>query len=249
MIRSMVKRLAGLLGYRVEKIRLRSWVCADLPYQDTRHPARYAPWNDDEDFKSVHRAIKDLTNVNFYRLWELWTLVRQSAKVEGALIEIGVRRGGSGALIARQARLSNISDTVYLCDSFKGNVKAGDKDWYYRGGEHTGSSRRAVEELMKELNITNARILEGVFPEESAHELEAKGVRFRFCHIDVGTYRSTRDIVEWIWGRMVRGGILVLDDYGVLTSSGVTKYINELLDKKDRHFIYNMNGHAILIKL
>ena len=38
--------------------------------------------------------------------------------------------------------------------------------------------------------------------------------RFRFCDIDVDVFQSAKDILDWIWPRMVIGGVVVYDDYG-----------------------------------
>ena len=67
--------------------------------------ATYSPWNLDKAFIAAYSQIKDATLVDKYRCFELWRLVEQCAKLEGgALIEIGVWRGGTAALIATQAK-------------------------------------------------------------------------------------------------------------------------------------------------
>ena len=62
--------------------------------------ATYSPWNLDRGFNAAYSKVQDATLVDKYRCFELWRLVEQSAKLEtGALIEIGVWRGGTAALI------------------------------------------------------------------------------------------------------------------------------------------------------
>ena len=75
-----------------------------------------------------------------------------------------------------------------------------------------------------------------------------KNKKFRFCHIDVDTYYSTKDCLNWIWERLVKGGVIVFDDYGYSITEGVTKIVNEHKNMKDRFFIYNLTGQAIMIK-
>ncbi len=58
--------------------------------------ATYAPWNVDSAFLAAHKAIARNTLVDIYRCYELWTLVGQTAKLTGSLLEVGVWRGGSG---------------------------------------------------------------------------------------------------------------------------------------------------------
>lgn len=209
--------------------------------------ATYAPWLSDDLFNRTYEAVKKYTLVDKYRCYELWQLVQESVKLKGALIEIGAWRGGSGALIAKRAELSGIKEKVYLCDTFKGVVKVGDKDSSYKGGEHADTSKEMVEEVIDKLDLDNVKILAGVFPEETSRLVDDE--IFRFCHIDVDVYQSTKDVIRWLWPRLVAGGVVVFDDYGFQPCDGVTRFVNEERNKKDRLVIYNLNGHAVLVKI
>lgn len=210
--------------------------------------AEYSPWNIDATFVEIYNIIKPFTMVDQYRCFELWQLVEQSAKWQcGSILEIGVWRGGTGALIAKKAKECGISERVYLCDTFTGVVKAGPEDSRYIGGEHHDTSRQTVEELIfKRLNLNNVTILEGIFPDQIGKEIE--DLKFSFCHIDVDVYQSAKDSVDWIWQRLVSGGIIVYDDYGFRNCDGITKYVEEQRLYKDRLVFHNLNGHAIVIK-
>jgi O-methyltransferase len=216
-------------------------------YEPVFPSATYAPWNLSPEFLSTYKLIEPNTLVDIYRCWELWTLVEQTAKCDGDILEVGVWRGGTGALMAKKALLPGRNDLVYLCDTFEGVVKAGTHDTKYKGGEHSDTSLRTVEDLLGSMAATNVRILRGVFPDETANLIE-RGVRFRLCHIDVDVYRSAKDVMAWIWERMVPGGIVVYDDYGFRGCEGITKYVNEQLTERDRLVLHNLNGHAIVIK-
>jgi len=210
--------------------------------------ATYAPWKADADFISLFNMLKPFTLVDHYRCFELWHLIEQCSKLdEGAIIEVGVWRGGTGALLASKARLCNITDPVYLCDTFRGVVKASGKDSSYKGSEHDDTSVELVMQLINALKLRNVYILEGTFPEETADLLG--DIKVRFSHIDVDVYNSARDAMEWIWPRMRPGGIVVFDDYGFKGCDGVTKYVEEQKHLRDRLIIHNLNGHAVVVKL
>jgi hypothetical protein len=209
--------------------------------------ATYAPWQKDTSFIDIYEKIKNNTLVDKYRCYELWQLVKESSKLEGALIEVGVWRGGTGTLIAKQAELCGIKSTVYLCDTFTGVVKVGENDSIYNNGDHADTSKTVVESLIGELELKKIKILVGIFPDESSKFIEEN--KFRLCHIDVDVYQSAKDIVEWIWSKMVIGGILVFDDYGFNGCDGVTKLVNEERNKNTCIVIHNLNGHGIIIKI
>jgi O-methyltransferase len=210
--------------------------------------ATYSPWNLDEAFLSTYSQVKNATLVDKYRCFELWKVVEQCAKLEeGALIEVGVWRGGTAALIATQASNLGLRDKVYACDTFSGVVKAGAEDPDYLGGEHADTSKNSVEDFFrKTLKLDNIEILTGIFPEDTGDKVE--NLKFRFCHIDVDVYQSAKDVTEWIWERLVPGGMIVYDDYGGDTTPGIARYVDTQLPLKGRIVLHNLNGHAIVIK-
>lgn len=218
-------------------------------YAPIRPIAGYSPWADDSDFTEIHEAVKANTLVDIYRLHELYSLVRQLGKLpQGDILEVGVWRGGSGALLARAAVLAGLSGRVFLADTFQGVVKAGARDSKYTGGEHADTSPDIVENLLGDrLKLDNYSILQGIFPEQTGAEIA--GHSFRLCHIDVDVYDSARDVNEWVWPRLVPGGMVVYDDYGFEPCVGVTRYVNEQLGLADRLVLHNLNGHALVIKL
>ncbi|MFW5728231.1 MAG: TylF/MycF/NovP-related O-methyltransferase [Spirochaetota bacterium] len=228
--------------------------------------ANYTPWEVDAAFQEVYRAVADNTQVDVARCYELWTLLPQTAHLPGTVLEVGVWRGGTGVLLAARAAglpergRRGVGDratgaprfdvdthgAVYLADTFQGVVKAGPKDDYYKGGEHADATAAMVSALASSLGLDNVRILEGVFPEDTADRVAEEMVRF--CHIDVDVYQSAREVLDWVWPRMPVGGIVVYDDYGFYGCEGVTALGNEDFAKPDRVMIHNLNGHGVLIK-
>ena len=94
--------------------------------------ATYAPWKSDAEFDRVYKAIRKSTFVDVWRCHELWTLLGELREIPGAILEVGVWRGGTGALMAARARELELVETVYLCDTWTGVVKTTDVDTYYR---------------------------------------------------------------------------------------------------------------------
>jgi O-methyltransferase len=235
-------------GYEVRRAKELPPRVPDIRHAEIFPLATYSPWLADEEFKWVFKVIENSTLVDQYRCYELWQLVAEASKLPcGDLIEVGVWRGGTGALIAKKCQLAGIRETVYLCDTFRGVVKAGLQDATYFGGEHADTAKELAVELCDSLKLDRVRILEGIFPEETG--LALRNCRFRFCHIDVDVYQSASDVVGFIWPRIVPGGILVFDDYGFYNCSGITQFVNQERSKLDRMTIHNLNGHAVVIKI
>ncbi|MBK7122395.1 MAG: class I SAM-dependent methyltransferase [Chitinophagaceae bacterium] len=165
----------------------------------------YSPWLNDETFLKTYNAVKGNTLVDIYRCYELWQIASRLKDQKAAIIEVGVWRGGTAALLAKANRDNS---PVYLCDTFEGVAKAGEKDNQYKGGEHADTSVDMVQQLMQQLEVTDYHILKGIFPDVNAELLQDK--TFKICHIDVDVYESAKDIFNWVWERMIVGALWFL---------------------------------------
>jgi len=213
--------------------------------------ANYSPWDGDKDFLEIYNKIKNNTLVDIYRCFELWQLVEQTQKIDSncSILEIGVWRGGTAAIMAQKLFYLKSTSNMYFADTFEGVVKTSEKDKLYSGGEHSDTSLDIVENLMKNtVKYSNYKILKGIFPEDTQH-LIPESEKFGLCHIDVDVYDSAKDIISWIWDKLIIGGVIVFDDYGFHTCTGITKLVNEQRNMKDRIIIHNLNGHAIMVKI
>jgi O-methyltransferase len=207
--------------------------------------ATYSPWIVDQEFQAVYQAIRYQTMVDIYRCYELWSLARQLDKIQGDFLEVGVWRGGTGALLASAALKGDHGKHVYLADTFTGVVKAGLEDPTYVGGEHADTSVDQVRNTLQSLGLTNTTLLVGTFPEMTGH-LGPSHISLLHCDVDV--YQSSKDVVEWALPRIPSGGILLFDDYGFYGCEGVTQYARQLAGGGEFTFLHNLNGHAIFVK-
>jgi O-methyltransferase len=254
MTTKIIGKLLDILGYDHQISKKSAYVkkaSNDFQYSQIKTTSSYSPWLGDRPFLDIYGAVWSSTLVDIYRCYEIWSLVEEASKLPGkaAFLEVGVWRGGTSAIIAKKLKTLGSDELLYAADTFTGVVKSTKKDSSYSDGEHKDTNIETVKEMLQaNLRLDNIRILQGIFPEDT-QQLIPEGTRFRFCHIDVDVYKSSEDIVNWIWDRLLPGGIILFDDYGFITCDGITQFVNEQRKLKDRLFIYNLNGHAILVKL
>lgn len=205
--------------------------------------ASYSPWLDDKEFKSYYDRVSKHTLVDQYRCYELYSTIKQLVHVPGEVVEVGVWRGGTAALLA----LASEEKRIVVFDTFSGVVKADSTvDTIYRGGEHADTAVQIVVDLFENLGVV-AKINQGVFPDETLGGLPAV---IRFAHIDVDTYASAKESFLAIWPRVSVGGAVIFDDYGFFGCEGVVQAVNEIKeDFKNLFVLYNLNGHAVLLKV
>lgn len=238
--------LERTLGFKVR--RNKSAFKNDLAYHYAIAPyAKYAPWLNDDAYLQLYEKVKNHTLITEKaRAYELWQLSEEVQHLEGDYIEIGSWRGGSGCIIAHKANKVSPGSSIYLCDTFTGVVKPGKEDSTYQGGEHADTSQQLVLDLVQQLELKDVHVLKGIFPDETAHLL--KSDRFKFCHIDVDVFEGAKSITEWIWDKLVVGGVIVYDDFGFIDMPGVTKFVESQRGVKDRLVVHNLNGHGIIVK-
>jgi O-methyltransferase len=208
--------------------------------------ATYSPWCVDAEFRATLKEIGGHTLLDEMRLHELWQLADQVGHLWGDGIEIGCWRGGAGCLIARRLASRRPNATMFLCDTFAGVVKAGDRDREYRGGEHDDAGESTVLELARSMGLKNVEVLVGIFPEDTGSQVEDR--TFTFAHIDVDVYDGARDAFHWLLPRLAVGGIVVFDDYGSTATRGIRLLVDELHGHPDLAIVRNLNGQAVAVR-
>lgn len=208
--------------------------------------ASYSPWLDDNVFLETYEKISKNTLVDIYRCYELYSFLLKNKHIKGNILEVGVWKGGTAALMIKAINQVDLEVKIHLVDTFEGVVKASDKDTLYKGGEHSDTSPEEVRQLFEDLGLKNYQIFKGIYPEQVS--IDEKEEIYRLCHIDVDTYESARDIFYSVWPKISKGGCVIFDDYGFYGCEGVTELVNNL-DIKDAVILYNLNGHALLIKV
>jgi O-methyltransferase len=208
------------------------------------------------EFQTAYDKIRRYDNPEFSlvtkpRCQELWDSIELVKDIEGDIIEVGVWRGGTASLIGQQIVNLNLNCKLYLADTFSGVVKTGKEDKFYFGGEHADTSLEITDSLFYNYFKFPRNFIEyliGIFPEETSKAIEDK--KFRFVHLDVDVYQSTKDAFEFLYPRLSEGAIVIFDDYEWPKCTGVTKFVNELNNKEGIELLEpKAPYHAILRKI
>lgn len=162
------------------------------------------------DFNFIYRAISRHTPLPHDRALSLYNWVKETRSLGGDMAECGAYRGGSAKLICRA---SLHEKTLHIFDTFVGIPVEQRQDKEHGVGDFACSK----EELLMFLNdCPNIRVYEGLVPQT----LESvKDLTFSFVNLDMDIYVPTIAALHFFWPRMVKGGIIVMDDvdslYGI----------------------------------
>ena len=203
--------------------------------------AFYAPWKEDENFYSFYSKIENLTLLDVKRLYTLWYFVRDLQNINSNILDLGCLQGGAGFLMSKV----NKKGYTYLFDTFEGFVE---EEKFHKKNHFVYKDIKSVKINIKKFRLKNTKVYKCQFPNELSSSFKKK--KFKICHLDVNTYKSTKKSFEFVKNRMIKGGIIIFDDYGIYGVDSIKKFINQISkkNKKDFSFVYNFMGQCIVIK-
>jgi hypothetical protein len=91
-----------------------------------------------------------------------------------------------------------------------------------------GISKEDLEDILKYKKFQNVFLVKGFIPDTFFEYFKSKpATRIALLHIDVDVYEATKACLDHLYERVVKGGIIIFDDYGQV--DGATKAINEFI--------------------
>lgn len=236
---STLRGLAGVFGLDLRRS-LRP--PTGIPDAELYTP-RFAPWLG-RGFARYYAIAAPRTLVSIDRCYMLYTLLSQALNIDGEILECGVYRGGTAAMMAHVIAEAGSAKKLYLFDTFAGMPETdAERDTYHRAGDFSDTSLDAVRAFV---GFPQTAIFRpGLIPKSFAG-LEA--ITIAFAHIDVDIYRSIIDALEFIWPRLSRGGFVVFDDYGFDTCPGARQAVDEFFSQTPTRPLCLPTGQAIAFK-
>jgi len=216
-LEAQVKRLARALGIKERRARR----------------AENVPPDFDERTARVFRAVAAYTMTSAERVEALVNAVRYIVAngVAGDIVECGVWRGGSSMAAALTLReLGDERRHLYLYDTFAGMSAPTEEDVTRDG---VGAKGKFVERQLSEessdwcrasLDEVRLNLASTGYPDERLHFIKGKveatlpvsmpAGPIALLRLDTDWYESTRHELLHLYPRLVRGGVLIIDDYG-----------------------------------
>jgi len=179
----------------------------------------------------VTRLAKMLAHFELYK-----TIVG----LPGHIVECGVYKGASFLRFAtfREILENPHSRKMIGFDAFgrfpDDNEDANNKSFIRRFAEAGGDGigRESLAEVLTFKGFLNCELVEGdICHTVPKYVVDHPELRIALLHIDVDVYQPTKVILEQLFGRVVKGGLVVFDDYG--TVEGETRAIDEFLKKSE----------------
>lgn len=221
------------------------------------------PADYDDEAKAIIRAVKPFTMTSPERLNAFILATRHVVRhnIPGDIVECGVWRGGSMQACAKTLlSLGETERDLHLFDTFEGMPPPTAEDLRRDG--------KSAEDLLaaqgKDRPIWAIASLEDVqagfeqvpYPGERVHYVQGMvedtvpqqaPERISILRLDTDWYASTKHELEYLYPRLVSGGVLLIDDYGYW--QGSRQAVDEFLEKTgERLLMLRMDEGRIAVK-
>ena len=188
--------------------------------------------------ENIYHLKTDLNRIS--KLIYHYEIYKKIIDIPGDIIECGVFKGTSliRFLTFRHILESENSRKIYGFDAFGKFPKptnSSDKKflkwWVNQAGD--GISLNELKEIIKKKKIHNFELIQGdVIKTIPTFIQKNKRIKISLLHLDMDIYKPTKFILEKLVNKIVKGGIILIDDYNSVY--GATKAVDEFL-KKNRN--------------
>ena len=229
-IKKIIKKIFFFIGYKI--IRINS-------FNDR--------WNDhiaecsDSEREDIDKSIK-LALCNKANLWSIIQSLKYISKnnIDGDIVECGVFSGGSLALIAKYAKKLSLNSKIIGFDTFEEGFKnptLTKHDITIKGQKLNFSNNKTTRDFYPSVNNVkkNIKFFLNEVPEnlflikgdilKTLKDNDNIPEKISFLRLDTDLYSTTKFQLEVLYPRLVKGGVLHIDDYGFF--SGVKKAVDD----------------------
>lgn len=170
-----------------------------------------------------------------------YELYKKIVNLPGSIVEGGVYKGSSLVRFAtfRELLENTYSRKIIGFDAFgkfpTDGIELKEDREFIESFENAGGDGYSVEQIEKILEIKkfeNIELVKGDVSETIPSYLEKDpSLRIALLHIDVDVYEPSLAMLQHLFDRVVKGGLIVLDDYAKVI--GETVAVDEFIKDKD----------------
>ena len=172
----------------------------------------------------------------------------QAAQLEGDFVECGVNTGAYARAIVDYIDFASRTKKFYLLDTFAGLVKDQISDKEKKAGieEYLGSYRNVYDEVKKTFApFSNVVLIQGMVPDTLP---QCQSTKIAYLSIDMNVVAPEIAAANYFWDKLVKGGIVVLDDYGFPQHINQKLAFDDFARQKKVEILALPTGQAIIIK-
>jgi len=176
-----------------------------------------------------NRLLKSFSYFNF--------IYPKIADIDGDIVECGVGKGRTLLYLCHLDLNEGKNRRIWGFDSFNGFPEPVDFDDSPRKPKKGDWSDTSIDLILGQLkragidkNFVNdkVKLVKGFFPTTFKYY---NGQPIAILHVDVDLYQSYKDVLDYFYPFVVKGGLIMFDEYNEPKWPGATKAIDEFISK------------------
>ena len=238
----LINKIFSIFGFKISKI-----------FKDKiKNPF---PIEAKDNIKDIIKICIKYSMTGEKRMYVLSEAIKEVKRknLEGDFVECGIWKGGNIILFQKLNNLFNLKKKIFAFDTFEGmpapnefdkdsdNVLASDlmlkseKNSNLNNIHCYSPYEDVVNNISKHVDIANIKFIKGKV-EETLLDDKNLPEKISILRLDTDFYSSTKIELEILYKRLVKGGILIIDDYGHW--KGVRKAVDEFFnDQEWLHYV------------
>jgi hypothetical protein len=180
--------------------------------------------------------------------WRVYTLcwfAEQVKNLPGDFVACGVYTGFCDKAIINYINFNSLGKTYYLMDTFEGLDERYSTEDELQKKLHYKKAKNLYERVQQTFKDDKVKIIRGAIPETLPL---ADTNQICFLSIDMNTALPEVEALRYFWGKMVQGGVVILDDYGFIGHEAQKKAHDEFAKEQGTSIYTCPTGQGILIK-
>lgn len=190
------------------------------------------------------------------RMWRLHTLcwaAQKALSIDGDFVECGVYRGFFSSVVYDYIEFTKSTKTFWLYDTFKGFSPKYTNSTDFRFGKIFMEIAKSEYGITDHFTFVKARfsscenvkVIQGVLPDILNAQCPDK---ISYLHIDLNSPKAEFLTLEYLYPRVVSGGVLIFDDYGWENFKKQQEAVDKFFLNKGENVFELPTGQGLVIK-
>lgn len=183
-----------------------------------------------------------------WRVYNVCWFANFVKKLEGDFVECGVNTGAYARAIIEYIEFSKLDKKFYLFDTFSGLNNEQITERERQAGIETlykNNYKDVYEQVKSTFADFNVSIIKGLVPETLS---QCTSDRICFLSIDMNVMEPEIAAANYFWNKIVKGGVIMLDDYGFAPHVNQKIAFDEFAKSKEVEILSLPTGQGVIIK-
>jgi O-methyltransferase len=182
-----------------------------------------------------------------WRVYIVCWLANMVKNLPGDFVECGVNTGAYSRAVIEYTQFNKLQKTFYLLDTYEGLVAEQISDAEKKAGIdfYLGNYPNVYEQVKKTFEPFPVKIIKGAVP---ATLPECTAEKICYLSIDMNVKEPEIAAIHYFWDKVVKGGVIILDDYGFPLHIEQKKAFDEFAAAKGIDILSLPTGQAIIFK-